>query len=212
MSQATQAKKLVSVWATSASVIGANEEAQEVILDRVPYIYYLVQFRKDKEVIKALIDSGSKVNAITPAYAKQLGLQVRKTDVGAQKIDGSSLRTFGMVIAGFQVEDKLGRARFFQESFLLAETSMEVVLGMPFLALSNADIQFAEKELTWRSYTAAEALPTTKRVELIDKKEFAKTSLDEKSETFVVHIAALKALLARMAIHPLQEAQISALI
>ena len=53
-----------------------------------------------------------------------------------------------MVIAGFQVEDKLGRARFFQESFLLAETSMEVVLGMPFLTLSNADIQFAEKELT----------------------------------------------------------------
>ena len=62
----------------------------------------------------------------------------------------------------------------YQESFLLAETSMEMVLEIPFLALSNADIQFAEKELTWRSYTAAEALPTTKRVELIDKKEFAK--------------------------------------
>ena len=53
-----------------------------------------------------------------------------------------------MVIAGFQVEDKLGRARFFQESFLLAETSMEVVLRMPFFTLSNANIQFAEKKLT----------------------------------------------------------------
>ena len=83
---------------------------------------------------------------------------------------------------------------------------------MLFLALSNADIQFAKKELTWRSYTAAEALPTTKRVELIDKKEFAKAALDEESETFVLHIAALEALLAGMAIHLSRTAQILALI
>ena len=104
-----------------------------------------------------------------------------------------------MVFAGFQVEDKLGRARFFQKSFLLAETSMEVVLGMLFLTFNNANIQFAEKELTWRSYTTAEALPTTKRVELIDKREFAKAA----SETFEVHVAALEDPLAEMAIHPL---------
>ena len=120
---------------------GASKEAQEVIvLDWFPCIYYPVQFWKDKATIRALIDSDSKVNTMTPAYTKQLSLQVRKTDVGAQKIDDSSLRTFGMVIAGFQVEDKLGRARFFQELFLLAETSIEVVLRMPFLILSNADI------------------------------------------------------------------------
>ena len=117
-----------------------------------------------------------------------------------------------MIIAGFQVEDKLGRARFFQESFLLAETSMEVVLGMLFLTLNNADIQFAEKELTWKSYTAAEALPTTNQVELIDKKEFAKPALDEEFETFVVYVAAMEGPLAGMAIHPLREAQILALI
>ena len=50
---------------------------------------------------------------MTLAYAKQLGLRTRKTDVGAQKIDGSSLDTFGMVIAGFQVIDKFGKGRFF---------------------------------------------------------------------------------------------------
>ena len=65
---------------------GANKEAQEVILGRVPCIHYPVQFQKDKEIIKALIDFGSEVNAMTPAYAKQLGLQVRKTDVRAQKL------------------------------------------------------------------------------------------------------------------------------
>ena len=87
---------------------------------------------------------------------------------------------------------------------------MELVPGIPFLTLSNADIQFAEKELTWRSYTAAEALRTTKQIELTNKKKFAKAELDEKSEIFVVHIAALKTLLAGMAIYPSQKAQILA--
>ena len=49
---------------------------------------------------------------MTPAYTKQLGL-LQKLDIGAQKINGSSLRTFGIVIADFQVNDKLNRARFF---------------------------------------------------------------------------------------------------
>ena len=120
--------------------------------------------------------------------------------------------TFGMVIASFQIEDKLGRARFFQESFLLANTSIEVVLGMLFLTFSNADIKFAEKKLIWRTYTTVKALPTTKRVESINKKEFAKAVLDEESETFVIHIAALEAALAGMTINTLQKAQILALI
>ena len=62
---------------------------------------------------------------------------------------------------------------------------------MPFLTFSNTNIQFEEKELTWRSHTIAEALAITKQVELINKKEFAKTALDKEFETFVVYIAAL---------------------
>lgn len=48
---------------------------------------------------------------------------------------------------------------------------MEVVLEMPFLNLGNADIRFADKELGWRRYIAAKALPTTRRV-LLDNKLF----------------------------------------
>ncbi len=85
---------------------------------------------------------------------------------------------------------------------------MEVVQGMPFLSLSNADVEFAEQgKLTWRSYTAAEALPTTSRVKLIDKREFAKAVLDENSETFVVHVAALE-LPTAMPIHPFRAPQV----
>ena len=145
---------------------------------------------------------------MNPAYASRLGLRVHRTDIGAQKIDGSTLETFGMVLASFQVEDKLGRARFFQETFLLADISAEVVLGMPFLTLSNADVQFVEKELTWRSYTTTEVLPTTKWVEPINKKEFAKAALDEKSETFVIHVASLN---LSPGIHLDREAQIASL-
>ena len=87
-----------------------------------------------------MVNSGSKVNTMTPRYALKLGLKVRHNDIRAQKIDSSTFKTFGMVLASFQVENKLRRARFFQESFLLAHTSVEVVLGMLFLTLSNADI------------------------------------------------------------------------
>ena len=178
-------------------------------LQRVPCVHYPIRFKK-KEV-QALIDSGSEVNAMTPAYAAKLGLGVRETDIGAQKIDGSTLDTFGMVLADFQVEDKLGRTRFFQETFLVANTTLEMIFGMPFLTLSNANVQFAQGELIWRSYTPAEALLTTKRVELINKGEFAKAALDENSETFVVHVASLN-LAAAPGIHPDRAAQIASLL
>ena len=72
------------------------------VLDRVPYICYPVQFRKDKgKDILALLDSRSKVNVMTLAHVAHLGLKVRMTDVGARKIDGSSLATYGMVIPAF---------------------------------------------------------------------------------------------------------------
>ena len=145
-----------------------------------------------------------------PAYATKLGLRARKIDVGAQKIDGSHLDTFGMVIADCSVKDKLGRVRFFQETFLLANIGLEVVLGMLFLTLSKADIRFAERELVWRTYTAAEALPTTRRVEIIDKREFAAAALNADDETFVVHVAAL-AEPTTMPIHPSRQAQVAAL-
>ena len=51
--------------------------------------------------MQALIDSSSKVNAMTLVYASKLGLQVCEIDVGAQKIDGITLKTFGIVLINF---------------------------------------------------------------------------------------------------------------
>ena len=50
---------------------------------------------------------------MNPILARKLGLQISKTNIGAQKIDGSVLEIFGMVIADFQVEDKGGKPKFF---------------------------------------------------------------------------------------------------
>ena len=132
-------KKLVLVLATSASVTEASQE--DVVLDQISCICYLIWFKKNE--VQALIDFGNKVNAMTPEYTLKLTLKVCRTDVRAQKINGSTFETFEMVLASFQVEDKLERARFFQKMFLLGDLSVEVILRMPFLILSNANIQFA---------------------------------------------------------------------
>ena len=77
---------------------------------------------------------------MTPGYASKLGLKVRFTNIKVQKIDGSTLKTFEMVLTSFQVKDMLRRARFFQETFLLADINMKIVLEMFFLTFSNANI------------------------------------------------------------------------
>ena len=164
------------------------------MLKRVSCIYYPVQFqedpgREDQEQVRALLNIGSEVNAMIPAYAKRLGLKTRKTDVGAQKIDDSALETFGMMIADFQVEDKGGRPEFFQEIFLVADTKFKVVLEMPFLKLSNVDVSFGEKTLTWKSYITNKALTTTEQVQLVDPQKFIIVALDADSKTFVMHVA-----------------------
>ena len=134
------AKKLVSVLATSTSITGAREKA----LERIPCIHYPVQFKKntDKTQVQALINSGSEVNAIHLSFAKQLGLPIKPTDVGAQKIDGTMLNTHGMVVAAFLVVNKANRIRFFEETFLVANVSLEIVLRMLFLILSSVDVDF----------------------------------------------------------------------
>ncbi len=52
-----------------------------------------------------------------------------------------------MVVSTFSVSDKDGRERFFEESFLLADVSPNVVLGMPFLTMSNTDVDFQARDL-----------------------------------------------------------------
>lgn len=66
---------------------------------------------------------------------------------------------------------------------------MEIILGMLFLTFSNIDIQFAKKELVWKTYFATEVLLTTKRMKPIDRKNFAKAILNMDVKAFIVYMS-----------------------
>ena len=70
----------------------------------------------------------------------------------------------------------------------MTNISPEVVFGMSFLILSGADVYFLDWELWWRIYTIKKALLTTRRIELVEKKEFAAIALDPEHVSFVVYI------------------------
>ena len=101
--------------------------------------------------VSALLDSGNEINAIYLTFAQKLGLPIRPKDVKAQKIDGNTLDIYKMVVAAFSVTNKANRVRFFEKTFLVANNSPEVVLGISFLTLSIADIDFLGWELRWRT-------------------------------------------------------------
>ena len=71
----------------------------------------------------------------------------------------------------------------------MANIKFEIILGMLFLKFSNMDMLFDKKILMWRTYTTNKTLLTTKRIQIINKKDFVIATLDANNETFVVHIA-----------------------
>ena len=105
------------------------------------------------------------------------------------------LNTYEMVVAAFSVTDKANQIRFFEETFLVANVSPEVVFGIFFLNLSTANIEFLDRNLRWRTYTTEESLPATRCVELVGKEEFTAAVLDPEYEIFVIHVASLNLVL-----------------
>lgn len=103
-------KKLVLVLATSVPIIKVNKE-DNMVLKRVFYIYYPIQFQKNK--MQVLINLGNKVNAMILTYAAKLNLQVCSTNIKAQKIDSSILKMFEIILTSFKIENKLNRLWFF---------------------------------------------------------------------------------------------------
>lgn len=50
-------------------------------------------------------------------FTKKLDFYACQTKVNIQKIDGSSLETFGMIIVFFLINDKARKPQFFEEIF-----------------------------------------------------------------------------------------------
>lgn len=74
----------------------------------------------------------------------------------------------------------------------MADINIEIILEMLFLSLSNVDMKFDIKQITWRRNTIVEIMPTLKQMELIDKVKFVKATLDNDTKIFIVYIGALE--------------------
>lgn len=92
----------------------------------------------------AFLDSDSKVNIIHSNFAKEQGLSVRLIYVEAQKINGTMLNIYKIVVTAFLVTDKMDQVRFFEKTFLVTNVSLEVVHRMLFLTLSIVQIDFLD--------------------------------------------------------------------
>ena len=149
--EAIEAAKFVKI-AEAIETVGVGKDGKESKgeypnLARVLSIWYPITLRKKSVSMSALFDSGSKVNAIYPTFVWELGLPIRPTNIGVQKIDGIMLDIYGMVVIAFSVTDKANRVKFFEETFLVANVSLEIVLGILFLTLSGANINFLGQKL-----------------------------------------------------------------
>ena len=80
-------------------------------------------------------------------FAHQLVLKIWKTNVVAQKIDGTTLETYRIVVSTFSVLDKDSRKIFFEKSFLLANGKPNIVLEILFLTINNANMDLQAWDL-----------------------------------------------------------------
>ena len=96
-----------------------------------------------------------------------------------------------MVVANVLVTNKANRVRFFEETFLMANVSLEVVFRMSFFILNIADIYFQGRKLWWKINTTKVDLPATRHVELMGKNKFAAIALDLEYKSYVVHVRSI---------------------
>lgn len=73
-------------------------------------------------------------------FVARLDLSTQPISISIYKANGFTLKTYNIVMTGFFIWDKYGIIRFFEETFLFTDTSIEVVLGISFLTLSSMDV------------------------------------------------------------------------
>lgn len=139
------AKKLVPAFVTFRLMNQANKKAKPKLfkksgLQSLSCINYLAQ--SDGFSILALIDSSIKINAMQPSLVTILDFSIFKINIWIQKIDSNMVKTCGIVIVRFQINNKNKNSCFFEETFLFADISMYIAFRISFLFLSNIKVNF----------------------------------------------------------------------
>lgn len=96
---------------TCTLVITSLEASDKTALQRLPYIWYPVQFERISQTdkVRSLINSRNEINTMIPAYTAKQGFSIQKTSIRAQKIDGLALEIYNMVSASFLLQNSLRR-------------------------------------------------------------------------------------------------------
>ena len=136
---------LVTIARKNASENDKNGKYLVTNLVQVLYIWYHITFQ-NKSVLM-LFDLKSEVNSIHLIFVKELNLSIWPINIRAQKIENIALSTYEIVVVVFSITYKANWIRFFEEIFLMANVSPEIVFGMLFLILRDANINFWEKKL-----------------------------------------------------------------
>lgn len=106
------------------------------------------------------------------------------------------------------MEDKKERSRFFEEILPLADITIDIAINISFFTLSNVEIDFMGYYIYWKIYIFVEIFPTTRRVELIEKKRFTAAAFDLEDDVFIVYMAFI---CQNLDIHLLYRAQMALL-
>lgn len=70
-------------------------------LEKAPCIQYSIQFQS--KFVNTLVNSGSKINTITPDFAIKLELIPRQTNISVEKINNTHLYIYDIIIVGFSL-------------------------------------------------------------------------------------------------------------
>ena len=98
-----------------------------------------------------------KVNTIHPTFAKELGLPIRATEVRAQKIDGTTLDIYRVVVAAFSVTDKTDRSLICLSSPWVMQTSI-VTRSTEFASKKKGNCNIMVTDVTYKLHLNIKSL------------------------------------------------------
>lgn len=101
----------------------------------------------NKTQVLTLIDSKIEVNTIHLSFVKELGFPIKSTEVGGQKINGTILDIYEIIVTVFSVIYKANQVRYFKMTFVMGNINPKVVFRIFFLTLSSANVDFSDWKL-----------------------------------------------------------------
>lgn len=86
------------------------------------------------------------------------------------------------------MENKVGRPRFFQKNFLVANIKFKMILEIFFFKINNTNMLFEKKILIWKTYTTNKTLFIIEQIQNVNSKKFILAAFYIDNKTFIVHV------------------------